>query len=371
MNDALEPLEMSSSAAPSPGPVMRTGEDIGLADAFAPLIRNAWYAVGLLKEIGRELKGIKVLGEPLVMYRKEDGEAVVLDDRCAHRRYPLSKSHLVGDSIRCGYHGFTYDALGACTYAPGLSIKPAFGVKRYPAAEKGAFLWVWMGDEDRANASEIPLPDQPAGRWHSVEGHVINPSNYMLVIENLLDITHLHFLHGPHVQDREYAETSPKSIAPPPNGVAFQKAVAKTAVSLFATWCGGNPAQMVRQIDTAIQFGPSLNFATQERFPLAGDDEPIHPQTNRITHCLTPADERNTHQFWQLSYSSPLAVDPAYVRDFVENQVFAEDMEAVGYMQEIIEQDRRTGQVESGIPSDRFGIKMRSILRKMKTAEAP
>ena len=365
----LSPVaESASSADDVPVAAGRSSE---IAGAFAPLIRNAWYAVALLGEIGRHLTGIKVLGEPLVVYRKEDGEAVVLDDRCAHRRFPLSKSHLVGDSIQCGYHGFTYDARGSCTYAPGLTIKPAFGVKRYPCAEKGAFLWVWMGDDNGADPSLIPLPDPPAGSWHSVEGHVINPSNYMLVIENLLDITHLHFLHGPHVQDRDYAETSPKSIDPPVNGVAFVKEVAATTVSLFATWCGGNPAQVVRQVDTVRQFGPSLNFATQERFALAGDTAPVHPQQNRITHCLTPADERSTHQFWQLSYSSPLQVDRAFVRDFVEARVFAEDMAAVGYIQDLIETDRRPVNVEAGIPSDRFGIKMRGILRRLKAAERP
>lgn len=340
-----------------------------MPDALAPLIRNAWYVVALTSDVGRELTGLKVLGEPLVLYRTEAGEAVVLDDRCAHRRFPLSKSQLIGDTIQCGYHGFTYEASGACIYAPGLNVKPSFGVRRYPAAEKGPFLWVWMGDAKQADPATIPLPDEDEGPWHTVRGHVLNPSNYMLVIENLLDITHLHFLHGPHVQDRDYAETPPSSIAAPINGVAFRKEMAATAVSLFATWCGGNPTQLVRQIDSCQQIGPALSYNMQERFALAGDDHPIHPQRNRITHCLTPADERTTHQFWELAFSSPLQVELNFVRTFVESNVFSQDMEAVGYIQAMIEEDRRSGQVESGIPSDRFGVKMRNILRKMKAAE--
>ena len=88
-------------------PVDDTGD--ALPSAFAPFVRNAWYVVAESRAIGRELSHIRLLGEPLVMYRTEAGEAVVLDDRCAHRRFPLSKSKLVGDTIQCGYHGFTYE----------------------------------------------------------------------------------------------------------------------------------------------------------------------------------------------------------------------------------------------------------------------
>ncbi|WBB52951.1 Rieske 2Fe-2S domain-containing protein [Verrucosispora sp. WMMD573] len=74
--------------------------------AFA---RNQWYVTAYRNEVGRDLLARTVLGEPLVLYRTESGEAVALADRCVHRRYPLSESRLDGDTIVCGYHGFTYD----------------------------------------------------------------------------------------------------------------------------------------------------------------------------------------------------------------------------------------------------------------------
>lgn len=80
--------------------------------AFA---RNQWYVAAHSHEVGRELLGRTVLGEPLVLYRtEEDGSPVVLHDRCVHRRYPLSEAptRLDGDRIVCGYHGFTYDTTG-------------------------------------------------------------------------------------------------------------------------------------------------------------------------------------------------------------------------------------------------------------------
>lgn len=59
--------------------------------AFAPLIFNAWYAIALRRDVGPELHAIKVLGEPLLYYRAEDGGPVVLEDRCAHRRFPYGR----------------------------------------------------------------------------------------------------------------------------------------------------------------------------------------------------------------------------------------------------------------------------------------
>lgn len=59
-----------------------------------------------------------ILGEPVCFYEATDGTLVVLDDRCAHRRFPLSRSELDGDVIRCGYHGFGYGKDGRCVAVP-------------------------------------------------------------------------------------------------------------------------------------------------------------------------------------------------------------------------------------------------------------
>src|SRR5882757_9483931 len=77
-------------------------------------IRNAWYVVAWSDEIGRAPLNRTVLGEDVVLYRREDGTAVALADRCAHRAYPLSAGQLVGDNIQCGYHGFEYGRTGGC-----------------------------------------------------------------------------------------------------------------------------------------------------------------------------------------------------------------------------------------------------------------
>ena len=81
-------------------------------------VRNGWYAAGWSGDFGEALLTRTFLDEPVVLYRTSAGEAVALADRCAHRAYPLSLGTRLGDTVRCGYHGFTYDGHGRCVAIP-------------------------------------------------------------------------------------------------------------------------------------------------------------------------------------------------------------------------------------------------------------
>ena len=338
-----------------------------LPKAFAPLVRNVWYVISARNELTHALRGIKVLGELLVMYRAENGEPVVLDDRCAHRRFLLSKSHLEGDTIRCGYHGFTFDKTGQCIFAPGVDTKMNVKVRRYPAAEKGPWLWVWMGDPAKAKESDIPWPDEDE-TWDGVYGYTYNKANYMLMIENLLDVTHLHYMHGPHVADLAYVSIPPDNV-PLEKGVGWRKEVARTAVASFAPWVGSDPDRLVRQVDNVQVSGPSLAIATQDRTPIDGDTAPVVPRRNRIAHALTPDSLYGTHQFWSIEFTDPIVMPKAIIIEMVQKHVFSQDVEAVATMHEVIMQDHRAGIVEANLVNDRWGIKMRRVIAELARAE--
>jgi vanillate O-demethylase monooxygenase subunit len=65
-----------------------------------------------------------VLGQRLVLFRTQAGAPVALDDRCAHRSFPLSAGTLEGDAVVCGYHGLRYDAAGDCIQVPSQKSCP-------------------------------------------------------------------------------------------------------------------------------------------------------------------------------------------------------------------------------------------------------
>ena len=100
-------------------------------------LRNSWYVAAWDREVTRALLARTLLDQPIVLYRKEDGMPVALEDRCCHRQLPLSMGTLVRDSLRCGYHGLRFDASGKCIEIPGqASIPPQARVRSFRVVER-------------------------------------------------------------------------------------------------------------------------------------------------------------------------------------------------------------------------------------------
>ena len=62
-------------------------------------LKNAWYVAAWADEITRDLQQIKVLGEKICVFRTEADEFVGLEDACPHRKLPLSKGRIKGDTV--------------------------------------------------------------------------------------------------------------------------------------------------------------------------------------------------------------------------------------------------------------------------------
>jgi phenylpropionate dioxygenase-like ring-hydroxylating dioxygenase large terminal subunit len=171
--------------------------------------RNQWYVAAYGREVGRELLARTICGEPIVFYRSEDGQPVALSDRCVHRRFPLSKSNLDGNRIVCGYHGFTYDTGGTCVAVPGQKRIPCTArVPSYPVVEQDSFVWVWIGDADRAGETTIPrAPWLNQEGWTAIDGMEYLPARYDLLVDNLFDLSHETYLHAGYIGTPEVAET--------------------------------------------------------------------------------------------------------------------------------------------------------------------
>jgi vanillate O-demethylase monooxygenase subunit len=61
----------------------------------------------------------------MVIWRTKDGEVVAYDDRCSHKRFPLSKGRLMPDgTLECAYHGLRYDTSGKCVMIPSHPTGP-------------------------------------------------------------------------------------------------------------------------------------------------------------------------------------------------------------------------------------------------------
>lgn len=172
-------------------------------------VRNCWYVAAPSHEIGRQLLARTFLNQPVVLYRKEGGTAVALEDRCSHRFLPLSKGFLVGDRVQCGYHGMEFSCNGVCEHVPGQKSVPAGAdIRSFPIAEKWQFVWIWMGDPALADEDLIPdIPRNDHPDWTPIVGDTLYiRGDYRLFLDNLMDPSHVSFVHRTTLGTDDVAE---------------------------------------------------------------------------------------------------------------------------------------------------------------------
>ena len=160
-------------------------------------LRNDWYVASWSADLAPgALLGRTIVGEPVVILRKQSGEVAALGDRCPHRYAPLHRGKLIGDVLQCGYHGLEFEVTGRCVRNPHGKL-PRAAVKTYPVIERHGMIWIWMGSE-RADDTLIPdsfaFADDPS-RAH-VRGYLHVRANYLLVLDNLMDLSHALYLHA-------------------------------------------------------------------------------------------------------------------------------------------------------------------------------
>ena len=190
-----------------------------------PFVRNAWYIGAWSEELADGMLGRTIMNQPLVFFRDADGKVGALEDRCCHRGAPLTHGTVIEAGLQCGYHGLVYDTSGACVTVPGQDkIPPDARVVSYPVVERNQILWIWMGDPARADESQIvdyPYHDQP-GKWPHRKAMFQIKANYMLMIDNLMDLTHLGYVHNRTIGgDPNTHVTADMETRPTENGAYF------------------------------------------------------------------------------------------------------------------------------------------------------
>ena len=194
---------------------------------IAPFVRNAWYVAAWPEEVGDRPLGRTIMNEPIVLFRDAEGRAAALEDRCCHRGAPLTHGDLVPDGIECGYHGLVYDRSGRCVRIPGQDrIAGAARVRSYPVVERQQFVWIWMGDPalaDEGALVDYPWHDQPE-RWPHRRAMFRIAANYMMMIDNLMDLSHLGYVHGGTIGGSPMVHsTADMSVARTPTGVMLTR----------------------------------------------------------------------------------------------------------------------------------------------------
>src|SRR5580658_6301193 len=180
-------------------------------------VRNAWYVAGWTHELAIGcLAGVRILNEPIVIWRNAAGELAAFEDRCIHRLAPLSMGRCEGEKLRCKYHGLLYDRTGRVVEIPGQDkIAASLRVRAYPVAERHSWIWVWMGDAAIADERLIPpavgIEELDGNDYVFTHGQTDIAAEARLVYDNLLDLSHISFLHSDSLMLGEiWAQERPK-----------------------------------------------------------------------------------------------------------------------------------------------------------------
>jgi vanillate O-demethylase monooxygenase subunit len=161
-------------------------------------VRNHWYVAGFTHEIGQNPLARRICDETIVLYRKTDGSVAAMHDACPHRLAPLSLGLVEGDNIRCKYHGIVFDSAGQCVEMPSQDgvLKNLCVSRIYSVVERYGFVWVWIGDAQKADPDDLPdlwwLEDP---KWEFAPNSYVLNCDYRLILDNLMDLTHEAFVH--------------------------------------------------------------------------------------------------------------------------------------------------------------------------------
>jgi vanillate O-demethylase monooxygenase subunit len=352
-------------------------------------VKNAWYVAAWSDEVSRQLLSRTILGTPLVFYRTEAGEPVALNDACPHRFLPLSHGRLKGDSIECGYHGMTFDCSGQCTRIPGQeNIPRSAQVRTYPLAERWGWLWIWMGDPALADADDIiDIPQLREGWKYSRGERVHFRGNYQLMVDNLMDPSHVTFVHQTTFASGNEAEVpvstetfdgfvSVSRIVPDTQVPPIYKAISQLTdkAHRYQVYKVQPPSLCV--IESGVV--ASVEEGDWKSVDLAAGDLTAHPKLPPGDHrtvvslrgfdFMTPETESSTHYFWFMVRN--FGVDDPEVERKLTEQIkvaFAEDLVIAEAIQRRIEAGDLPQQ--SVIAIDRGSVQTRRMLARMLEAE--
>jgi 5,5'-dehydrodivanillate O-demethylase len=172
---------------------------VGPGTPAGELLRRYWYPIAAVSELDEDpVRKVRILGEDLVLFRDQRGELGLVAERCPHRRASLAYGIPEQDSLRCPYHGWAFDRTGACVDQPAeptdSTFKNRIRTAAYPAQELGGMVFGYLGPQP---APLLPRFDLYV--WEGVlrsVGRALVPCNWLQIMENSVDATHVEWLHG-------------------------------------------------------------------------------------------------------------------------------------------------------------------------------
>jgi 5,5'-dehydrodivanillate O-demethylase len=139
-------------------------EPVGPGTPAGRYFRLFWQPVMRARDLkpGRA-RPLEILGEKFAIYRGEGGAPHVTAFRCPHRGTQLSLGWVEGDSLRCRYHGWRYEASGQCVEQPNEDrpFCDKVNLRIYPTREYAGLIFAFLGEGEPPLFRTYPDLDRP------------------------------------------------------------------------------------------------------------------------------------------------------------------------------------------------------------------
>jgi phenylpropionate dioxygenase-like ring-hydroxylating dioxygenase large terminal subunit len=335
-------------------------------------LRNGWYSAIWSHELEGKPVGKTFLNEKVVLFRNDRGQVGALEDCCCHRAAPLSRGEISGATLACGYHGLKFDVNGQCVVVPGQSeIPPGAKVRSYPVHEKNNVVWIWMGDAAKADTAKIPdMPWLSDPKWATTPGNIYVKTNYQFIIDNLLDLTHVTYVHKNTLAGDPREATTPTKTERLNDGVRVGRWMLDfVPPPLFAK--AGNFTSNVDRWQHVTWHPPGIVYL-DVGCAKAGTGAPQGDRSQGISiwssHLITPETEHSSHYMFCFARDFRLD-DPDMSKMLYEGSkaTFLEDADIL----EAVQANRTGGSLDGliHITADAAQLQARRMLNSMIGAE--
>lgn len=337
-------------------------------------LRNCWYAVCWEEELSDEPISKLILEEPIMLFRDSSNNVKALHDACPHRFAPLSLGKLNGDIIQCPYHGLQFDASGKCVHNPHGkgTIASALCVRAYPIAERYGMIWIWMGEAEKSDLTLLPnVPQMEDSNYFWVHDKLEITANYELVIDNLLDLTHVEFLH-PFLSSPGNSERTTYSCKQNGDQVtSFYDVEQEPIPMLFKPLWGEDVSGKFADLHSHMHWSAPSTLFLDTKMDQAGaeDGGPSVP----TVHWLTPQTQDKTSYFWAAGRNRSLdnpELD-AIIRGGTQNAFENEDEPMIHAVRERMHSNDLFAHKPALLPIDEGAVRARRILAKLIKEETP
>jgi phenylpropionate dioxygenase-like ring-hydroxylating dioxygenase large terminal subunit len=335
-------------------------------------LRNGWYSAIWSHELREKPVGKTFLNEKVVLFRNDRGQVGALEDCCCHRAAPLSRGEISGATLACGYHGLKFDLNGQCVEVPGQPEVPAGAkVRSYPVHEKNNVVWIWMGDAAKADPAKIPdMPWLSDPKWATTPGNIHVKTNYQFIIDNLLDLTHVTYVHKNTLAGDPREATTPTKTERLNDGVRVGRWMLDfVPPPLFAK--AGNFTSNVDRWQHVTWHPPGIVYL-DVGCAKAGTGAPQGDRSQGISiwssHLITPETEHSSH--YMFCFARDFRIDDPEMSKMLYEGSKATFLEDADILEAV--QSNRTGGSLDGlihITADAAQLQARRMLNSMIGAE--